>query len=166
MYLYLLIVTVAVFGAWFLGGTQSLPRRAASPGRRQERFACLTPQEKAAEWKNVGKLLVVAAVVMGMVICTSNYSDGRTKAGIAAYNQGRYAAAETALSQANNFNPRGAEPHYYLGLCFLHDGKKDAAIREFQSVCSIVAHKRRTYLIEDQYAQEAQAQLQQLGAKS
>ena len=163
MYFYLLMAAVVAFGTWLIRTSRS--RGMSYSAWRQEEPAQLTPQEKAAQWKSVGKILVVVAVMLGVIISTSLYSQGQTKLGITAYNQGRYAAAETDLRQADNFFPSEAEPHYYLALCLLHDGKKEAALREFQSVSSIVAHERTTGPNDKQYAAEAQSEIQQLGGQ-
>ena len=160
MYFYLLMAPVVVLGAWLLA-----PYRRRYSTRRQEKPVQLTPQEKVALRKYFGKVFVVFALALGVIISTSLYSQGQTKLGIAAYTQGRYAAAETDLRQADNFFPSEVEPHYYLGLCLLHDGKKEAALSEFQSVCSVAAHERTTGPSDKQYAQEAQAEIQQLGGQ-
>ena len=161
MYLYLFMAAVAVFGTWLLGPY----RTRAYAARWQQKPILSPPPDKAALRKYFGKLFVVVALLLGVIISTSSYSGSKTKSGIAAYNQGRYAAAEADLRQANNFSPGDAEPHYYLGLCLLHDGKKEAALSEFQSVCSVVAHERTTGPSDKQYAQEAQAEIQQLGGQ-
>ena len=163
MYFYLLMAAAVLFSTWLIGPYRS---RAWSPSVwRQEKPGPWTPQEKAAQWKWLGKILVVAAVMLGVVISTSTYADRKTKSGIAAYEQGRFAAAEADFRQADDFDPRGPASHYYLGLCLLHDGKEKAALNEFQSVCSIVAHQRYTSSISSRYAEEAQAEIEHLGGK-
>ncbi len=152
MYLYLFMGLVVLFGVWL---TRSVGKYRADK----------TPPSKATQLKDVGKIVFIAAVMLAVLGTSSSYSDRKTKSGIAAYNGGHYAVAEADLRQADNFFPRSAEPHYYLGLCLVHDGKKDAAISEFRSVCSIVAHQRYTGPTSRQLAAESQAEIQQLGGE-
>lgn len=152
MYLYLFIGLIVVFSAWL---TRNIGKYRTDK----------TPPSKSTQLKDVGKIVLMAAVMLTVLSASSNYSDRRAKSGIAAYNQGRYAVAEADLRQANNFYLSEAQPHYYLGLCLLHDGNKDAALSEFRSVCSIVAHQRYTDSADRQLAAEAQSEIQQLGGE-
>lgn len=152
MYFYMIMAVVVAFGIWF---TASIKRGGDA----------ITPQEKAAQWKGVGKILIVCALFMVVIVTTSNYADSKTASGIAACNQGRYAAAESDLRQSINFSIIDARPHYYLGLCLRHEGKNEEARREFEATCSKIRGKRYRSSISDQMAQDAEAQLQQLGDK-
>ena len=152
MYFYMIMAVVVAFGIWF---TASIKRGGAA----------ITPQEKAAQWKGVGKILIVCAVMLTAIMTTSSYADGKTASGIAAYHQGRYAAAEADLRQSINFSIIDASPHYYLGLCLRHDGKNEEARQEFETTCSKVRGRRYKSSISNQMEQDAEVQLQQLGDK-
>lgn len=153
MYFYLLVVGAIVFGIWF---TWSVPKGS---------LLVKQPSSKLGQWEGIGRILVVAAVIGGAVIGTSNYADRHSKSGLADYNLGHYAAAEAEMGQAENFDPRNVSAHYYRGICLLHDGRKADALNEFQAVCSIVANQRHTSPTSRQFDQEAQAQIQQLDTK-
>ena len=73
----------------------------------------------------LGTFAATMAVGVGIVfLCLSGISDAM-KPGLAHYNQGNYAAAETDFRKFNQDSYTSNEPraHYYLGLCLLHEAK-------------------------------------------
>ncbi len=53
------------------------------------------------------------------------------KAGIEYYDLGEYKEAIKALNKSIEINPDNARSYYRLGLVYLADGNKDAAIKQY-----------------------------------
>jgi hypothetical protein len=51
--------------------------------------------------------------------------------------QGRYSMAAKGAKSLISRNPRNAVAHYYLGLCYLVDGKPELGLMEFKTVNQI-----------------------------
>ena len=151
MYCYLLLGAVVVFGVWI-----QLPL---------EEFSSVDMSfSNKPLWKCIGKVILFAAMVLTVVAVMSSYAARYSKSGLAAYNQGHYAVAETNLRLATNFYPSDISTHYYLALSLLHEGKKADALAEFRSVSS-QSQGRYTGDTDRQLGQEAQDQIEKLSGE-
>ena len=81
-------------------------------------------------------LLAFAAVFGGQMLLFK-HAEADADHGIAGYQQGDYAAAESQLRSALSINPNNGYASYYLGLCLLHEGNISEARRRMETARTI-----------------------------
>ena len=101
-------------------------------------------------------------VIFGGQMLLYHHAEAHVSLGIADYNQGAYAGAETQMRHALDLNPDNAYASYYLGLCLLRDGDKAEGIRRLQTA-KVIAQGNRLMERNQPLADEASAALNRFG---
>ena len=83
-------------------------------------------------------LLAFAAIFGGQMLLFK-HAETDVDHGIASYQRGDYADAESQMRHALDRNPNNGYASYYLGLCLLHEGNISEAKRRMETA-QIIAH--------------------------
>ena len=80
--------------------------------------------------------------------------DALYNQGVIAWNAGKAEDAKKAFEEALKLDPKHANSHYQLGMCFVNLGKMPEAVTEFESYLQVAP--------DGQYAAQAKALVAQL----
>ncbi len=81
-------------------------------------------------------LLAFAAIFGGQMLLFK-HAEADVGHGIASYQHGDYAEAESGMRHALDLNPNNGYASYYLGLCLLRDGDVSGAKRRMETAQAI-----------------------------
>lgn len=81
--------------------------------------------------------LLAFAAIFGRQMLLFKHAEADVDHGIASYQRGDYADAESQMRHALELNPNNGYASYYLGLCLLHEGNLPEARRRMETAQTI-----------------------------